>query len=266
MRFMFRIEFHLSYQDQVCFDVFGHDTIRQIETYSAPQHTLDYMRSTFNHNGDNTAFERNILSRQGGAVICSVHGDRDRYPYRWTPEAYALFVGERYRMHADYMVKHAKKAKKYGADWPDAEPMRPIPRPIYFDRDSNRYEVEPWFNSAVRASIINAAILAERMKVYDAIAGARVGDWLDTPNGQFRIAYHLKDSVQPTMYTAEENQGFYLGSAISYSGSLGNSIPLDQLQPTEETRSALVWIFSENEVRAHNAVYLQANFRVFRLA
>lgn len=27
---MFRIEFHLSYQDQVCFDVFGHDTIRQI--------------------------------------------------------------------------------------------------------------------------------------------------------------------------------------------------------------------------------------------
>jgi hypothetical protein len=169
-------------------------------------------------------------------------------------------------MHADYMVKHAKKAKKYGADWPDAEPMRPIPRPIYFDRDSNRYEVEPWFNSAVRASIINAAILAERMKVYDAIAGARVGDWLDTPNGQFRIAYHLKDSVQPTMYTAEENQGFYLGSPISYSGSLGSPIPLDQLQPTEETRSALVWIFSENEVRAHNAVYLQADFRVFRLA
>jgi hypothetical protein len=104
------------------------------------------------------------------------------------------------------------------------------------------------------------------MRAYDAIRGARVGDWLDTPKGQFRIAHHWGESVQPTMYTAEENQGFYLGSAISYSGSLGNSIPLDHLQPTEEKRAALVWFFNEDEVRAHNAVYLKADFRVFRLA
>ncbi len=58
---------------------------------------------------------------------------------------------------------------------------------------------------------------------------------------------------------------FVLGGAISYSGSLGEPIQLDRLQPTEEKRTAPVWIFSENDVRAHNSVYLQADFRIFRL-
>ena len=31
---MFRIEFHLSYQDQMCYDVYGHDRIKQIEAYT----------------------------------------------------------------------------------------------------------------------------------------------------------------------------------------------------------------------------------------
>ena len=77
---MFRIEFHLSYQDQVCYDVYGHDTVRQIETYNANPYTLNYMRESFNHNGDATAFERNILSRQGGAVIRAVHGIGAAFP------------------------------------------------------------------------------------------------------------------------------------------------------------------------------------------
>jgi hypothetical protein len=37
-------------------------------------------------------------------------------------------VGERYRMHADYMVEHAKKAKKYGADWPDGFDFEQVTR------------------------------------------------------------------------------------------------------------------------------------------
>jgi hypothetical protein len=78
---MFRIEFRLSYQDQTCYDVYGHDAIKQIEVYSASQHTLDYMRTVFNHNGDATAFERIILGRQGGAIIDAVHGDTNSYPY-----------------------------------------------------------------------------------------------------------------------------------------------------------------------------------------
>ena len=265
---MFRIQFHLSYQDQVCYDVFGHDTVKQIEAYSAPQHTLDYMRTTFNHNGDATAFERNILSRQGGAVIRAVHGLSEPFPYRWSMGAYALFVGELYRMRADYMADYALKVKKYGlADWGDPEPMRPVPNPIYFDRsmELNRFQVEPWFNSAVSASIKNAIILAERMRDYDAIQGPRVGDWLDTPKGQFRIALCSKDTIQPTMYTAEENQGFYLGGAISYSGSLGEPVQLSRMYDSGEKRAALVWFFSENDVRAHNSVYQKADFRIFRL-
>ena len=147
---MFRIEFHLSYQDQTCYNVCGHNTVRQIETYSAPQHTLEHMRSTFNHGGDATAFERNILSRQGGAVIRAVHGGPDNsFPYRWTPEVYALFVGERYRMRADYLAHHAKMVKKHGAEWGEPEPMPAIPRPMYFDRNSKRFQVEPWFELAM---------------------------------------------------------------------------------------------------------------------
>ena len=143
--------------------------------------------------------------------------------------------------------------------------MRPVPRLSYFDRTFNRFQVEPWFNSAMRAKIINGAILAERMRAYDAIQGPRVGDWLDTPKGQFRIAHRLTDAVQPTMYTAEENHGFYLGGAISYSGSLGEPVQLSRMYDSGEKRAASVWIFSENDVRAHNSVYLKADFRIFRL-
>ena len=263
---MFRIEFHLSYQDQTCYDVYGHDTVRQIEAYDAEPYMLNHIHSTFNHNGDSTAFERNILSRQGGAVIRAVHGGHDNsFPYHWTPEVYALFVGERYHMHADYLEHHARKVKQYGADYGEPAPMRPLPLPMYFDMDSKRYQVEPWFTQAVRARAINAAILAVRMRAYDAIQGARVGDWVDTPEGQFRVALDLGDRVQLSSY-AGDHHGIYLsvGSA-SYSGGLDAPVPVDQLQPTSETRPATVWFFSENEVRAHHGVYLQADFRVFRL-
>lgn len=117
-----------------------------------------------------------------------------------------------------------------------------------------------------RARPINEAILAERMRVYSAIEGPRVGDWVDTPAGQFRIAHHWGDSVQLSSY-AGDHYGIYLsvGSA-SYSGGLDSPIPISQILPTEETRLATVWFFSENYVCAHNAVYLKADFRVFRLA
>jgi hypothetical protein len=117
-----------------------------------------------------------------------------------------------------------------------------------------------------RARPINEAILAERMKAYDAIKGPRVGDWVDTPVGRFRIAHHWGDSVQLSSYAGDHN-GIYLsvGSA-SYSGGLDSPIPIGRIMPTEETRTATVWFFSENYVCAHNAVYLKTDFRVFRLA
>ena len=146
---MFELKFHLSYQDQVCYDVWGHDTVRQIETYSAPAHMIEYMRSTFNHCGDPTSFERNILSRQGGAVIRAVHRDSSNFPHRWTPEVYGLFVANLYRQRAERVAYHARKAAQYGADWPALEPMRPVPVPLYFDMVTRRYETEPWFDLAM---------------------------------------------------------------------------------------------------------------------
>jgi hypothetical protein len=117
-----------------------------------------------------------------------------------------------------------------------------------------------------RARPINEAILSERMRIYDEIKGPRVGDWVDTPKGQFRIAHHWGNRVQLSSYSGDHH-GIYLsvGSA-SYSGGLDSPIPIGRILPTDETRPATVWFFSENYVCAHNSVHLQANFRVFRLA
>ncbi len=138
-----------SYQDAHSYDVWGHDYASKIEAYRADPRTLEYMRSTFNHCGDPTSFDRNITDRQGGAVVRVVHQSSMRYPYRWTLELYALFIGELYRMRAEYLIADAARRAKYGEDWPaEPQPMPPIPRPIYFDHSEgvNRFVVEPWFN------------------------------------------------------------------------------------------------------------------------
>jgi hypothetical protein len=111
----------------------------------------------------------------------------------------------------------------------------------------------------------NKAILNVRMKKYDRIAGPRVGDWLDTPAGSYRIAHNWGDSVQPTI-TKGDSGSFYLGSGfLEYSGGLGRAIPSLRIIPTEEKRNAKIWFFSGDEARANNGVSFEISFRVFRV-
>ena len=101
-----RFEFRCSYQDMVAYDVIGHADVFSVESYRNTTHGLEYMRSTFNHCGDPTSFERNILSRQGGAVVHS----RSDHQARWTPKFYAEFALWLYAKYADAKKKWAEKS------------------------------------------------------------------------------------------------------------------------------------------------------------
>jgi hypothetical protein len=133
-----RFQFKMSYLDQCEYEVFGHPAIKSVEEFSAPQHTLDYFRTIFNHTSPNS-FENEILSRQGG-VRCGY------FPEHWTSElweAYCAFKRERHQVSVEHRLK---MIDKYGDDWIQESPVLRIPRPIFFNLTSHRWETEPWYS------------------------------------------------------------------------------------------------------------------------
>jgi hypothetical protein len=139
-----RFEFSASYHDLMAYSVHGDADLYGVEAYANTPHGIEYMRETFNHCGDPTSFDRNILSRQGGAVVHS----RTKSPSRWTPQLYATFVDWLYTKHAASRLKWVETCKRNG--WGDEElaqfdPMRPVPRAMYWSQESSRYLVEPWW-------------------------------------------------------------------------------------------------------------------------
>lgn len=135
--------FKLSYQDQCAYSVYG-SPVREIEAYRAPQHTIDYMRECYNHGGDPTCFEREVMRRQGGAAIRSA--EPCTWPYRWTPELYAAFVqwlkDEHARQWKEIETWRGRNNLEFSPE--EITPLD-IPRPIYFDPDSHQWETEPWY-------------------------------------------------------------------------------------------------------------------------
>jgi len=139
-----RFEFQCSYQDMVAYEVIGHANIFSVETYRNTPHGLEYMCSTFNHCGDPTSFQRNILSRQGGAVV---HSHKD-HQARWTPEFYAEFV---LRLRAKYVAakkRWAETCERRG--WGEEElrqfeEMRAVPKAMYWSQEASTYLAEPWW-------------------------------------------------------------------------------------------------------------------------
>jgi hypothetical protein len=163
-------EFRCSYQDMVAYDVIGHADVFSVESYRNTTHGLEYMRSTFNHCGDPTSFERNILSRQGGAVVHS----RSDHQARWTPEFYAEFALWLYAKYADAKKKWAEMCERRG--WGEEElkqfdDMRPVPKAMYWSQEASTYLVEPWWaenhacdyclNIAKMTGVLNCPIHAE---------------------------------------------------------------------------------------------------------
>jgi hypothetical protein len=145
--------FYCSYQNELEYEVHGHPFIKRIEAYSECRFgLLEHQRKDFN--GDADEFERIMVARQGGVLIRHVdkpYRDTPSYweDHRWSQELYSAFVKWLDDEHAKYLVDHEQRRARSGyteEEFPATE-MRPIPRPMFFNPESKRYEVEPWFHS-----------------------------------------------------------------------------------------------------------------------
>jgi len=143
--------FYCSYQNELEHTVFGHPFIKRIEAYSVCRHgLLDYQRNSYN--GDADEFERIMVARQGGVFIRYVekpYRDTPSYweDYRWPQEFYQAFVQWLKDEHAKYIVEHEQRRNSRGyteEEFPVLD-MPPIPRPMFYNHESMRYDVEPWF-------------------------------------------------------------------------------------------------------------------------
>lgn len=122
----------------------------------------------------------------------------------------------------------------------------------------------------------DAAILAERIALLDAVEGPRCGDFLRMPDGTMHRVAHVYPAdwddmagVQPNYLANNWRERFgegsyYLGRGyVSMSGSLDGWIAASRLTLTSETREGSAWFFHHDHARAHNGVTVSVPFRVY---
>jgi hypothetical protein len=100
---------------------------------------------------------------------------------------------------------------------------------------------------------------------FDQRPGARVGDYLLTPDGTVtRFTHAWKDSIQTG---GSEGGSYYIGQGgyLSYSGGLDPGVPTKFLRETPAFKDGWTWMFSGNHSGAHRGVYYRAPMRVFDL-
>lgn len=113
--------------------------------------------------------------------------------------------------------------------------------------------------------ITNEEILKERTESYNSIHGARVGDFLKLPNGEYtRFTEEWDDSLQTG--GTNSSRGYYLGNGFcEYSGSLDSGVQKADILPTDEKKKGFIWFFKNNQAIAHNGAEFEIEFRVFSL-
>jgi len=112
---------------------------------------------------------------------------------------------------------------------------------------------------------INQAIFDERLELFAAVSGPRVGDFVIFPDGEYR---RLTDDWgnHGVQTTCKGNTGsfYFAGRFMDYSGALAPLIPKPCLLLTDETREGPAWFFSHNEWRAHNRASVMVPCRVYQ--
>lgn len=113
----------------------------------------------------------------------------------------------------------------------------------------------------------NLAILRERETSYNQIEGARVGDFLILPNGDYtRFTHNWGDQIQTYGWPEWKGGSYYLGKGhISFSGGLNPGVKTADIEQTKETKMGSIWFFDRDYRRANGGVYFEMSFRVFRL-
>lgn len=111
----------------------------------------------------------------------------------------------------------------------------------------------------------NRDILEAKIKDFNSLPGARVGDYVKLPDGRFdRFTYGHGDIIQAGGTT--DHFGYYLGwGYCSYSGSLNHGIKKSDLILTEETKQGKIWFFKDDQSGAHRGIWFDIDCRVFTL-
>lgn len=112
----------------------------------------------------------------------------------------------------------------------------------------------------------NIEILRERMALFDEIKGPRVGDFIETAEGDTRITYIWDVPGEPPQYQTGGNGGSYYLSrngGLSYSGSLDMRGVLELKLIGQ--REAWVWFFDEGWSRAYGGVHYKVPMRLFKV-
>jgi hypothetical protein len=109
-------------------------------------------------------------------------------------------------------------------------------------------------------------IKSERVALWNARTGPRVGDFVIMPDGTTRrFTYAWDDDIQTTSKTYPGDASFYFaGACCSFSGSLNPGLPKKHLVDTGDVREGAVWFFHHDQARAHNGVRTTIPCRVYR--
>jgi hypothetical protein len=110
----------------------------------------------------------------------------------------------------------------------------------------------------------NIDIITELKEARNKRTDILVGDFLQMPDGyESRVTYCHDDGVQDgggggSFFLYKSGQG-------SYSGGLNGCKPFDKIKPTNETKKALFWIFSENYSGANRGFYFYLDVKVWKI-
>lgn len=111
----------------------------------------------------------------------------------------------------------------------------------------------------------DAKILSDRLEMYNALEGPRVGDWVIWSENEGARQYRrFSHDWGETIQTSFGGR-WYLGEGyMSFSGGLEPPAPKTDFVDTLETKSAICWFFHHDKWRAGNGVEVFVEFRVFR--
>lgn len=110
----------------------------------------------------------------------------------------------------------------------------------------------------------NINIIAQLTEARNKRIDILVGDFLRMPDGSIsRVTYCHDNGVQDgggagSFFLYKSGQG-------SYSGGLDGIKPFDKIKPTNETKPALFWIFSQNRSGANRGFYFYIDVKVWQI-
>ncbi len=107
-------------------------------------------------------------------------------------------------------------------------------------------------------------IKQERLALWNAVKGPRVGDFVKMPDGSLRRFTHdWSDSLQTTVTFQSDESFYFAGPYMSFSGSLDPGISKENLTDTGEIKEGRCWFFHHGYVQAHGSVHTTVPCRVY---